>query len=57
MKETGIATLTYIVLSQVQAFRCSRTLAAGAIAISIKSLSSPSFSNYDFVKLDLYVCV
>lgn len=57
MKETGIATLTYIVLFQVQALGCSRTLAADAIVILRKSLNTPSFSNYDFVNLNLYVCV
>lgn len=57
MKETGIATLTYIVLFQVQALGCSRTLAADAIVILMKSLNTPSFSNYDFVNLNLHVCV
>lgn len=57
MKETGIATLTYIVLFQVQALGCSRTLAADAIVILRKSLNTPSFSNYNFVNLNLYVYV
>lgn len=57
MKETGIATLTYIVLFQVQALGCSWTLAADAIVILMKSLNTPSFSNYDFVNLNLHVCV